>query len=375
MPALLRSLPSSLVLIATMSTALLGSGCDAEIAPPEGPMSEGERIYRSEVDDGNTFACATCHALREPADDGLRRVAHPLSDAAHRPSYKNGELTQMRDAVNSCLQEWMNAEPWERADPRWLALEEFLESEAPAGPAEPLRFEIVSPPLGDGLEGGDPAAGRALFNDSCSSCHGQDGTGTLQAPPVGDRGLDPGYVAERVRRSGRADSPVYDGLTGGVMPFWAADRLSDDELRDLTAWLAEGGQAEPPADPPDDLPDDPPGDPGGCGATHPMVGATAILEENFHDVGGIAQIVDDCTIEIREFTFDGTGVEVRLYGGLDSNYDEGFAMGENLLRTGGWQGETLTFTLPAGRTLDDLDGVSVWCVPIGVDFGSGMFNQ
>ncbi len=30
--------------------------------------------------------------------------------------------------------------------------------------------------------------------------------------------------------------------------------------------------------------------------------------------------------------------------------------------------------LADGVTLDQLDGVSVWCVDVGIDFGSGMFS-
>lgn len=361
------------VLLAVLSFAV-GCGEMVDGSQDDGPMSEGERVFRDLVDDGNSFSCATCHAIREPADDGVRRVAHPLFDAASRPTYKNGALSELRDAANSCLEEWMNAEPWEADDPRWVALEQFLESEAPDQPAAPLRFEIVPAPLGDQLAGGEAAAGRALFNASCSACHGSDGAGSSQAPPVGGRGLDPAYVARRVRTSGRGDSTVYGGLTGGIMPFWAADRLSDDELRDLVAWLAEGSEPNPP-DPTDPTNPPDPTDPSGCTADHPRVGATAVLVEAFHDVGGIAEVIDDCTIEIRDFTYDGTGIDVRLYGGLGGNYDAGFAMGDDLIKPGGYQGETLTFTLPAGRTLDDLDGVSVWCVDVGVDFGSGQLSQ
>lgn len=378
----MHSTPSARLSIAALLGALaLGAGCTAAEAPaepaePSELATRGEQIFTNVVEDGNTFTCATCHAISEPVLDGIRRVGHPLFDAARRPTYKNGQLTELRDAANSCLQEWMNAEPWTADDGRWLALEEYLESVAPDEEAEPLRFEVVDPPPVSALGGGDPEAGRALFNRSCSACHGEDGIGSQLAIPVGGRGLDPEYVAERVRTSGRTESEVYDGLTGGVMPFWAADRLDDDELRDLIAWLEiEQAPVDPPdpVDPPND-PTDPPG-PSNCAATHPMVGATAILEENFHDVGGIARIVDDCTIEITEFTFDGEGIDVRLYGGLDGNYDDGFAIGDNLLRPGGYSGETLTFTLPPERTMDDLDGVSVWCVPVGVDFGSGRFEQ
>ena len=113
----------------------------------------------------------------------------------------------------------------------------------------------------------------------------------------------------------------------------------------------------------------------GCSSTHPSVGSTAVLTERFHDVGGTATIVDDCTIRIDDFTFDGTGIDVRLYGGLAGNYRDGFAMGPDLRRATPYAGETLMFRLPEDQTLDDLDGLSVWCVPAGVDFGSGDFTR
>ena len=37
------------------------------------------------------------------------------------------------------------------------------------------------------------------------------------------------YEVDSFWTSGAIDSSVYEGLTGGRMPFWAADRLSDAE--------------------------------------------------------------------------------------------------------------------------------------------------
>lgn len=350
-----------------------GDGGDAQ--------GDGAAVYLSRVADGNTFTCATCHALTEPADDGMRRAGHPIGDAAARSTYKNGQVRELREAVSSCLTEWMNAEPWAEDDARWIDLLEFLEDMAPASEVEDLRFEIVAPPPVSVLASGDAEAGRAVFNASCSLCHGTDGGGSDLAPPVSGFGLDPEYIARRVRTSGRADSGVYDGLTGGVMPFWSAERLSDAELADITTWLAASEPAPPtPVDDDDGGSDsgdggggDPP-PPGGCGSTHPRVGQVAELQDFFHGVGGTAEILDDCTIEIRDFTYDGTGIDVLLYGGLGGDYDNGFGIGDQLIKAGGYAGDTLTFTLPQGRTFDDLDGVSVWCVTVGVDFGSGMFE-
>jgi mono/diheme cytochrome c family protein len=283
--------------------------------------------------------------------------------------FKNGQLDDFGDAVDSCLVEWMNAEAWSDDDPRLVDLEAFLDEAGDA--TDPISFEIVTPPAD--LGGGDATRGQDVFNGSCAVCHGADGVGTTQAIAVGAGTLEPEYAARRVRLSGRIDSDVYEGLAGGVMPFWAADRLSDDELVDIVAWLSRN--YDPNAEPqPEPQPDpDPPNPNEGCPADHPKVGQVAQLEAFFHSVGGTAEIIDNCTIEIRDFTYDGAGIDVRLYGGLGGDYDAGFPMGEDLVQPGGYDGEILYFTIPQDKTLDDLDGVSVWCVDVGVDFGSGMF--
>ena len=335
--------------------------------PPDLEISEGERVFTTPLDDGNTFTCSTCHAVSEPADDGFRRPGHALGGATRRATYKNGQLTEMLEAVNTCQVEWMNAEPWTEDDPDWLALFEFLDGEQ--GASEDLSFEIVQPP--NDLLGGDADRGRETFDGSCAVCHARGGIGTQLAPPVAMRGLAPELIAQRVRTSGRLNSSVYTGLSGGVMPFWAADRISDDELRDVIAFItstgspptAGGGGGSSPG-----------GDERGCGVTHPLVGAQAVLQGFQHDVAGTATIVDDCTIEITDFVFDGGGIDVRVYGGLDGDYDNGFAIGEDLTRPSPYDGETITVQLDESRTLDDLNGVSIWCVPVGVDFGSGFFQ-
>jgi len=45
----------------------------------------------------------------------------------------------------------------------------------------------------------------------------------------------------------------------------------------------------------------------------------------------------------------------------------------DIRRSTPYAGETITARLPGSMTLDDLDGVSVWCVPAGVSFGDGLF--
>ena len=35
---------------------------------------------------------------------------------------------------------------------------------------------------------------------------------------------------------------------------------------------------------------------------------------------------------------------------------------------------TLVATVPEGKTLDDVDGISIWCVAARVSFGDGTFE-
>ena len=63
---------------------------------------------------------------------------------------------------------------------------------------------------------------------------------------------------------------------------------------------------------------------------------------------------------------------VSIYAGLDGDYAGDFAISDNQYGMPHTD-ETLTLTLPQSRTLDDLNGISVWCVKAKVDFGSGMF--
>lgn len=275
--------------------------------------------------------------------------------------------------MNTCVDEWMDAEPLRASDERWQALFAFLDAQATVEVADPIVIDIVSPPAD--LTGGDMIAGMTTFNGACAVCHGLDAVGTERAPSLIGEGLDAETIARRIRTSGFRGSTTYEGLTGGRMPFWASDRISDAELLDLVAYVEEIGRVV--VTPDSGMPMDggmPPMDvgPSGCEATHPRVGQTATLSTFAHDVAGMARIVDDCTVVIDSFAFDGGGINIQIYGGLGGNYSEGISLSGNL-RGMSFMGETFTITLPEGVTLDDFDGISVWCVPVGVSFGDGQF--
>jgi thiosulfate dehydrogenase len=189
-----------LAFLLTLSHIAFSVGCSD--SPGSGASVSGEALYAEPHDDGNTFACATCHALEEPAADGIRRPGHAIGDAANRPSFKNGQLTDLLDAVNSCRMEWMVAPAFEQADPRWLALLEYLTESAGSSQAAPLTYDIVEPPAD--TDGGDETSGQTLFNASCVLCHGVDAVGTDRGPALRGSFLDAETIARKVRMSGVA---------------------------------------------------------------------------------------------------------------------------------------------------------------------------
>lgn len=112
---------------------------------------------------------------------------------------------------------------------------------------------------------------------------------------------------------------------------------------------------------------------GGCAATHPSVGYTAQLSTLGHNVHGTATIVDDCTIAVSGFTYDGGGLSnVRFYAGTGGDYANGFSISDNI--HGKSYSNNLIVIHLANVSLDSFDGIAVWCVEAGADFGDGTFS-
>jgi len=80
-------------------------------------------------------------------------------------------------------------------------------------------------------------------------------------------------------------------------------------------------------------------------------------------------------LEISNFNYDGGGPSVYFYTGTDGQYrsqDGGRLIGP-LLNGREYNNETLRVTLPDDLTLDDFNGVSVWCDIFSANFGDARF--
>jgi len=336
--------------------------------------TSGANIFTNRIATGNSFSCSSCHSIKEDqqtgkAMDGFKRPGHPLHNVTKRSTYKNGQLNSMLDAVNTCLTEWMNAERWTEDSTDWKNLFNWLDDQADTETADPVVYQIAAPPAT--LSGGDALEGQITFNGSCAICHGENAQGSGLAPSLVNVSLDSNYIATRVRSSGLSNSATYQGLTGGIMPFWSPDRLSDNELVNVIAYLTTAGQGilETNGGETND------NNASSCSNDHPNVGKTATLSTKSHAVSGTAEIVDNCTIKLSNFNFDGGGIDVQVYLGNDNQFlprNGGFSTSGDLVGTR-YENADLTLTLPEGKTLDDFNSISIWCVDVGVSFGDGIF--
>ena len=104
------------------------------------------------------------------------------------------------------------------------------------------------------------------------------------------------------------------------------------------------------------------------------IGSTASLIEHAHDVGGTATLVDAQTIEITGFSYDGEGIDARFFLVQDgAAFDTTNEISGNLVGTGPYRDDTLTLTIPTTVDPTSWDAITLWCIPFGASFGSGVF--
>jgi hypothetical protein len=161
-------------------------------------------------------------------------------------------------------------------------------------------------------------------------------------------------------------------LTTRRVKPWVQKSVLVGTLLGLTAQLAACGGGSTAAATPDAAAQSPLAV---CGrADHVKVGQVANLRTLSHQVSGKVTVIDNCTIEFTAFTYDGLGLpDVFVYAAKGGNYGTGFAVGSNLFGKP-LANATFRVTLKDGQ-LDNLDGVSIWCVRAAVSFGDGLFAK
>jgi hypothetical protein len=109
----------------------------------------------------------------------------------------------------------------------------------------------------------------------------------------------------------------------------------------------------------------------GCTKTNSKIGQVANLIKRQHNVSGTAKVINDCSIKVSNFNFDGGGVDVVFYGAQNGDYKKGFSISDNIFGKS-FNNATYLISLKVGD-LDKLNSLSLWCVDFNVSFGDGLF--
>ena len=108
------------------------------------------------------------------------------------------------------------------------------------------------------------------------------------------------------------------------------------------------------------------------------VGWEAELQTHFHQVSGTVRILDEYTLEVEHFYYDGGGPAVYFW--LDGpnpisggrTYLLGSSVGQRLNGMP-WDDAYIATLDTGGISLADVEGISVWCEDFKVSFGDGLF--
>lgn len=315
---------------------------------------------------GNSFHCGLCHGITSAGEEdpsGPLLPGHGLGDAANRPSYFNGRVPGLLDAINQCRINWMDAPALEPDEPACIEHLAFLDSLAEPGRSTAALSCEVTPPSLTGPARGDPVAGCELFMRACASCHGDPAEDEMDglAASLWSRPVTADAIRLNVRLSGprspAGDSAFSSGLLGNGMPFWTAERMSDVEIEDLAAYMEVA--ANPASRSCESLSREP-----------PRLLRSGRFQMVMHGVRGLVEHWNDGTIRLREFFYDGRGprdVVVWIYDRDGNNIHailDGIAVSSHLGRSRPYLGETMDIQLPEGIAPESFNSVAIWCTSV-----------
>jgi len=113
-----------------------------------------------------------------------------------------------------------------------------------------------------------------------------------------------------------------------------------------------------------------------CSAEHPYVGRSVQLSNlSSHGVSGTVTVINDCSIEITDFNYDGGGPTVFFYAAVDRVYTSNIFVIGRQLNGQQWVNDTILLQIPEGKSLDDFNSLSVWCEKFGINFGDAFFGD
>lgn len=197
------------------------------------------------------LSCANCHADFDDTSqpDGLIRAGHSIVGVPHRGEAKGGmikgaDFARAAGGGGFCYEHFLQRVPHNKVNPTAIpaehaeALMAYFEaiSGENTGPDFTIAMldEAAKKAAGEKIAAmdGDAKKGWALFGRACVTCH----------PTVRKAGIGSQLVRSRAPRD--IDKTMVRWATkirggGSLMPFYADDILSDQDIADIIAFLRE----------------------------------------------------------------------------------------------------------------------------------------
>lgn len=216
-----------------------------------GNAQTGRLLFHSTALGANGLACSHCHSDFDESrlNDGMLRAGHSLYNAAARETFWGQEADDperypdIAHAAVVCVEHYLR-------NPERLTAQQLLDLQAYllAIAKRPTRAVLAVAPAADktgtyaGFDDGDRIRGRTLFYAACHTCHPNGNAGIAPAPIPRDQ---PAALYARKVREGDGlgsvlsglDPNAYDPQGSQFMPFFGADRLTDQDLADVIAFI------------------------------------------------------------------------------------------------------------------------------------------
>ncbi|MEQ1885939.1 MAG: c-type cytochrome [Bryobacteraceae bacterium] len=197
---------------------------------------------------GSRLACASCH-LGSGMEPGTLTL---LLATEHYPRFsaRAGVKTDIEDRVNECMTRSMNGKALARTSPEMIALAAYIRSLGARNAAMGFSLRKAKEPgaFKTPNRAANLTAGKQVFLDRCSQCHGTDGLGLLATenkangyvfPPLwGPDSFNDGAGMHRVLTAAR--------FIKARMPLGAAT-LNDDQSLDVAAYINSQPRPEMPS--------------------------------------------------------------------------------------------------------------------------------
>jgi len=176
---------------------------------------------------GNGLNCSNCHLQA-----GTQQEALPLNVAGMYPKWraKNGKRNGIGLRIRECFLYSLDGIMPPEDAPEVLAISAYVTylSQGQVMGAEPEGRGV--PTIPDTGYDPNPANGRAVYMDNCASCHGTQGEGVADMPPVwGLNSYNKGAGMNRI--------PEAAGFIWANMPFGNGKSLSHQQALDVAAYL------------------------------------------------------------------------------------------------------------------------------------------